>query len=334
MDGVVYVFPVAALVVGAMMKTLAIKAHRALLSFVHGIRAFSRGAAAFGKGGPLLGLLSQHWPLLLAGLSAIGAFFLTQSYAETKVLQERERLLPKGGLIEVLVAARDLGSGDIASPQTVAVRRMPQDWSLPGAITPLDFDSINQRRVVRAIKAGHPITIEHIRQGSAEHNGVRLEPGYRAISISVDEVSSVGGLIQPGERVDLWGSALPQIQPSEGGISSLTTDRTPVVPRARLIAENLRVLATGSKTERIPDQAAEQRGASSATAYATITLAVPVGLANLVLAGQLQGRLGIALRAPEELSGSAVVERRAEKSAPVTYAPIEILVGSADGGLR
>ena len=316
------------------MKNLVIKLHRALLDFVHRVCTFSRGTAILGKGGPLLGLLSQHWPLLLAGLSAIGAFFLTQSYAESKVMQERERLLPKGGLIEVLVAARDLGSGDIASPQTVAVRRMPQEWSLPGAIMPLDFDSINQRRVVRAIKAGHPLTVEHIRQGLAEQNGVRLEPGYRAISISVDEVSSVGGLIQPGDRVDLWGSALPQIPPSESGISSLPTDRTPVAPRARLIAENLRVLATGAKTERSSDQAAEQRGPNQAGTYATITLAVPVGLANLVLAGQLQGRLGIALRAAEELSRPAVVERRVEKSAPVTYAPIEILIGSAEGGLR
>ena len=135
------------------MKTLAIKVRRALLSFIHRVRPFSRGTAILSKGGPVLGLMSQHWPLLLAGLSAIGAFFLTQSYAESRVMQERERLLPKGGLIEVLVAARDLGSGDIASPQTIAVRRVPQDWSLPGAITPLDFDSINQRRVVRAIKA-------------------------------------------------------------------------------------------------------------------------------------------------------------------------------------
>ena len=316
------------------MKTLAIKAHSALLSFAYRIQTVSRRAAVLGKGNPFLGLLSQHWPLLLAGLAAIGAFFLTQSYAETKVMQERERLLPKGGLIEVLVAARDLGSGDIASRQTVAVRRMPQDWSLPGAITPLDFDSVNQRRVVRAIKAGHPITVDHIRQGSAEQNGVRLEPGYRAISISVDEVSSVGGLIQPGDRVDLWGAALPLIQPSEGGISSLAAERMPVAPRARLVAENLRVLATGARTERILDHAKEQREASSAVAYSTITLAVPGSLANLVLAGQLQGRLGIALRAAEELPRSAAVGRREEKPAPATYSPIEILIGSTDGGLR
>jgi pilus assembly protein CpaB len=317
-----------------MMKTLATTLRSALLFCIHRIRSLGQGATVSGKGSVFLGLLGQHWPLMLAGLAAVGAFFLTQSYAETKVMQERDRLLPKGGLIEVLVAARDLGAGDIASAQTIAVRRMPQDWSLPGAITPLDFDSINQRRMVQAIKAGHPITVEHIRQGSADQNGVRLEPGYRAISISVDEVSSVGGLIQPGDRVDLWGSALPQVQPPESGIASLTADRAPVAPRARLIAENLRVLATGTKTERSSDLAPEQRGAGSGAAYSTITLAVPVSFANLVLAGQLQGRLGIALRAAEDLPRLAVVEHRAEKSAQVTYAPVEILVGSAEGGLR
>ena len=136
-------------------------------------------------------------PLLLAGLSAIGAFFLTQSYAETKVLQERERLLPKGGLIEVLVAARDLGSGDIASPQTVAVRRMPQDWSLPGAITPLDFDSINQRRVVRSGQglADRTLSIQSIKDVSS----ARLKLGIRSLLniFGRDLLSTMGFVSSP-----------------------------------------------------------------------------------------------------------------------------------------
>lgn len=302
-------------------------------AFAH-FRALSNPAIGLHRGKVPLSLLRQHWPLLLAGFSAVGAFWLTQSYAETRVLQERERLLPKGGLIEVLVAARDLGSGDIANSQTVAVRRMPQDWSLPGAITPLDFDSINQRRLVRAVKAGHPITVEHLRQGTAELNGVRLEAGYRAISLSVDEVSSVGGLIQPGDRIDLWGSAPPQTPSSEGPIASLTSERAVLAPRARLIAENLRVLATGARTERASDPTPEQRSLNSGTPYATITLAVPVSLANLVLAGQLQGRLGIALRAAEDTPRLAAVDRKSDKATSTTHAPIEILIGSADGVAR
>lgn len=321
---------VAAIKMGDLIKRL----RNTLIETFARFRPQSSPATGPRKGKLPLGLLRQHWPLLLAGFSAVGAFLLTQSYAETRVLQERERLLPKGGLIEVLVAARDLGSGDIANPQTVAVRRMPQDWSLPGAITPLDFDAINQKRLIRPVKAGHPITVEHLRQGPAQLNGVRLEAGYRAISLSVDEVSSVGGLIQPGDRIDLWGSAPPQAPNSEGTIASLTAERAIFTPRARLIAENLRVLATGARTERLSDPTPEHRSPNSGSPFSTITLAVPVSLANLVLAGQLQGRLGIALRAAGDIPRSTAMDRKSGQPPPTAYAPIEILIGSVDGVTR
>lgn len=279
--------------------------------------------------------LHRHWVVGAAVLAAIIAFVMTQHYAASKVLQERERLLPQGGLVEVLVAARDLSIGDIVSPVTVAVRRMPQDWSLPNSITPLDFDAIHQRPVIKPLKAGHPITADHLRQSAGASTGLKLNSGFRAVSIPVDEVSSVGGLIQPGDRIDLWSSAIPAASQSEGAIISLTAERAPMQPQARLIAENLLVLATGGQTDRSAELAASTaRGAAARSAYSTLTLAVPAGVANLVLGGHLQGRMGVALRAAEAPASAAHVASAGRRVEFTRNGPIEILIGSAEGAAR
>lgn len=283
----------------------------------------------------LVKVFRRHWALGAAALAAVVAFLMTQHYATNKVLQERERLLPQGGLIEILVAARDLAAGDIVSPLTVAVRRMPQDWSLPNSMTPLDFDAIHQRPVIRPLRAGHPITTDHLRQSADDSGNFRLESGFRAVSISVDEVSSVGGLIQPGDRIDLWSSATPLVAQPEGAIISLTTERMPAQPQARLIAENLLVLATGGKTERAATPvSAGPRAAAIGNAYSTLTLAVPAGIANLVLGGQLQGRIGVALRSSEVSASAAQNAVPGHRKFTSRNGPVEILIGSTEGGVR
>ncbi|MBU3725850.1 MAG: Flp pilus assembly protein CpaB [Burkholderiaceae bacterium] len=281
-------------------------------------------------------VLRRHWVLGVAMLTAVAAFLMTQQYASSKVRQERERLLPRGGLVEVLVAARDLSAGDVVSPLTVAVRRIPQDWSLPTSITPLDFDAIHQRPLVKPLKGGHPITTDHLRQSLGVVDSFRLEAGFRAISIAVDEVSSVGGLIQPGDRIDLWSSPAAVTNPTDGAIISLSAERSPMQPQARLIAENLLVVATGSKTERAGDSAlTATRGAAIGNSYSTITLAVPAGVANLVLGGQLQGRVGIALRAAEQASNAVARKSTLDSRAGgARGGPVEILIGSTEGATR
>ncbi len=270
-------------------------------------------------------LLQRYWVLGFGVFAAGLAFWSTQWYAETKVAAERARVIPKGGYVEVLVAARDLSSGDRATAETIAVRRVPADWVLPNSLRPGDFDAVNQQLLSQGLHAGHPLTTDHIRQRKAGASPLDLEPGFRAVSISVDEVTSVGGLIQPGDRIDLWAAAL-QIPPSPTGMVAITEAKSPE-RKAQMIAENLRVLATGQRTDRT--QAGDQPGPN--VAYSSLTLAVPASVAALVLGGQFQGRLGIALRASSE---SKPVITGLKGSSPLQQGPVEILVGGLDGGVQ
>lgn len=276
---------------------------------------------------PWAELLRRHWTVGLGLVAAFFAFWATQRYAEDQVALERDRMLPRGGLVEVLVAARDLAEGDRASAETVAVRQVPRDWALPNALHPVDFDSLNQLPINKSLKAGHPITLDHLRQGALVSSSLQLEPGFRAVSISVDEVSSVGGLIQPGDRVDLWGASAITTPVDSGALHSVGGDRTAQTRQARLVAENLVVIATGQRTER----AVGPSGTASPPTYGSITLAVPAIVAAYVLGGQFQGRLGIALRGATD---KALAQARSNPTVrATTTGPVEILVGGLEGAL-
>jgi pilus assembly protein CpaB len=265
--------------------------------------------------------------MIAVGLAAaLFAFWATQQYAREQVSAERERLLPRGGFVEVLVAARGLEAGERISPETIAIRQIPGDWMLPTSLRPHDFDSVNQALLARTLEAGHPLTLDHLRQSKAMQSGVVLEAGTRAISIAVDEVSSVGGLIQPGDRVDLWGTALTLGGAETGPLVPLQSDDARGARPAKLVAENLRVIATGQQTERLDKDHQAERGA-----YSSITLAVPTRVAAAVLGGQFQGRLGIALRSPADTTPLRTKRNVASKPREL---PVEILIGGIDGGLQ
>lgn len=266
--------------------------------------------------------VQRYWVVGVGLVAAAAAFWATQWYAEEKVAAERARVIPKGGFVEVLVAARDLTGGDRVTAETVAVRRIPADWVLPSSLRPGDFDAVNQQSLSQAISAGHPLTTDHLRQRKAGASQLDLEPGLRAISVSVDEVTSVGGLIQPGDRIDLWAAALPMTT-AQTGLVTITDQKQPE-RRAQIVAENLRVLATGHRTERT---AATDRPESNMP-YSSVTLAVPASVAALVLGGQFQGRLGIALRSSAEIKSAIVTTKGA---AMTSAGPVEILVGGLEG---
>ncbi len=274
----------------------------------------------------VMAAVRRHWVVGMGVLAAILAFWTTQQYAEQRVEQERLRMLPKGGMMDVLVASRDLTVGDVASPTTIAVRRVPKEWVLPETLGPLDFDSVHQRPLAQALRAGHPLTVVHLQTTASSSNGLALGSGYRAISIPVDEVSSVGGLIQPGDRIDLWAAPAAAANTDGSAFATVPLERTS--RGARLVAENLRVIATGMRTERT--SSGPSNGASQG--YGSVTVAVPSSVAATVLSGQFQGRLSLALRAPEE--SIALNRSNAVQGLKPSLPPVEILLGGLEGGMQ
>ncbi|WP_372585773.1 Flp pilus assembly protein CpaB, partial [Burkholderia vietnamiensis] len=90
------------------------------------------------------------------------------------------------------------------------------------------------------VEAGAPIRADNvIAAGAPDFLAAALQPGMRAISVPVDDVSGNAGLIQPGDFVDV---VLTQ---QIGGSAT-----TPGTFEAETVVRRARVLAVGSEFQR------------------------------------------------------------------------------------
>jgi pilus assembly protein CpaB len=110
------------------------------------------------------------------------------------------------------------------------------------------------------------------------NEGLKVPPGMRAVSISIDKVKGVSGLIQPGDHVDV-----------------IAVPRTNNTSRAATILRGILVLAIGNTIETAsgtpPPQFANME---------TVTLSLTPRQADLIAAADIQTTLRLSLRSPNE----------------------------------
>jgi pilus assembly protein CpaB len=123
--------------------------------------------------------------------------------------------------------------------------------------------------------AGQPITnTEIVHANAAGFMAAMLNPGMRAISITITTDSGAGGFILPNDRIDL--------------ILSQKFGSNPPRVRARTILGNVRVLAV--------DQTFKQDKDTKTVIGKTATLEMTPAQAELVEMAQNQGSLSMSLR--------------------------------------
>src|ERR1041385_9127930 len=129
----------------------------------------------------------------IALLSAAGlTWFL---YANTVVPKQEKRSV-------VMVAARDLPVGTML--KRTDLRRVAVNIrDLPKGALFTEKDALN-RVLLYPVSINEPLTLSKLsRPSTAEGVAATIEPGYRAVSVQINDVSSVAGFIQPGSRVDV-----------------------------------------------------------------------------------------------------------------------------------
>lgn len=213
------------------------------------------------------------------GLLAAGALALHVRERERQI-EARARL----DMVERIVAARDLAAGTRLAPDDLAVRSFPARWVGSDTLPLARLGELEGRILTAAVRAGDALVPAHAMQPQtafSEH----LAPGRRAITLPVDQVNSLSGLLQPGDLIDLY----------------VSFDHR----RRRLTAPLLQgvlVLATGRETR-------TSGVGSEESSYSTVTLdAAPEDVVKLVAARQA-GTLTAILRHP----GDARADRRAAR---------------------
>ncbi len=198
---------------------------------------------------------------------------------------ERAKLVPKVRAIDVVVAKRNLKPGDVVSGDTMAVRPVPQEFVASNAIRPDKFDGFVGAKLSQALKAGEALVSASLAGADIATFSSKVKPGIRAMTVAVDEVNSVSGMLQPGDHIDLLLSVKPPASTLAGpGVQGPEI----TVP----LLQDILVLATGKQVR--PGQGDDLGNRS----FNAITVEVSPEQAQKLVVAQRGGKLTAMLRNP------------------------------------
>jgi pilus assembly protein CpaB len=218
--------------------------------------------------------------LAVAGITAglIKRYLSGQRNGETAVAE-----VDTVGVINILVATRDLPAGTIIGENEFAWSKWPEDK------TKKDFfgegegvlDGLKGKVIRRSIGTGEPLTRGRVfTPGEGSHMAGILRAGMRAVSIEVDAVSGVSGFVSAGDKVDVFLYQIREIRGSgQGGGRERRRYAEPVLM-------NVQVLAV--------DQTVSDLG-GDATLSKTATLEVTPKQAEVIAVAREMGKLSLAL---------------------------------------
>ncbi len=213
--------------------------------------------------------------LTLGGLAAyVASNYLSERMAE---IDARATDIDK---VQVVVAKISLPAGAPISPDTVAVREIPRPWAHSGAITPDQFSRAESLALAYPAAVGEPILWAQLEGRRAPTFSARLQSGQRAVTVPVDEISSLSGMVEPGDHIDIVVSVRNETR-------SFTFTLLQSIP----------VLATGSRVDTDTHDAQGQT-----RSYTTITLDTSPEDAKRVIAAREIGRVTALLRAPGDIT--------------------------------
>lgn len=177
--------------------------------------------------------------------------------------------------VKILVANQKLSQGDLLSAKHLKWVEWPGASVPDGAFASTEAlfgrDHNDQRYVTRSIEPGEPILDARI--SAPNQAGTikdKLPPGYRAVSIRVDDKTGVAGFVSVGDHVDVL-----LLHSPEGELVS------------EVLLQNIEVLAV--------DQVIDSERTNPRLAR-TVTILVTTHQAQLVSLAQQKGQLSLVLR--------------------------------------
>jgi pilus assembly protein CpaB len=197
------------------------------------------------------------------------------------------------GTVKLVVAQRAIVPGDALTVADLELRTITADALPEGAH--LEASELIGRAAQTQIARGKPVLESMLApRGSPTGLQALVPPGMRAMTIEVNEFSSVGGMVTPGARVDI-------ISTMQNAGHSETMSRT--------IAQNVLVKAVGKATGPTSETAEDQKPAKSVTLLVTSKQAEAIQLASV------SGRPWLVLRGGTDssitpLSGTTLADLR------------------------
>lgn len=210
---------------------------------------------------------------IVAGtIAALGSMnLLTQKLAE---IEARKRSAQQ---VVLVVPKNNLKVGTVLKPENVATRPFPREWAPSGAIMSDQFARAAGSILAHPVGAGEAIMWAHLETKREPNFSATLAPGRRAVTVPVNSISSISGMLQPGDLIDL----IVTVRGKARNNKTFT------------LLQSVTVLATGKYTT--PGQNEADR-----RTYRTVTLDTSPEDAKRVISARNLGSITALLRAPND----------------------------------
>jgi pilus assembly protein CpaB len=222
-------------------------------------------------------------PLILSIALGAAAVLMVRNYITGEKKAMKKGLEP----VRIVVARRNIPANEPLEVEWVAARAVPKKFVHANAIYPEEVDLIISRELVYPIRAGDPILWMDFKGGERYRGfSTMIKESERAMTVRVDEMSTIAGLIQPGDHIDMLGT-FKRTSDSRDSRNELETTIT--------LLQNVVVLATGQITS------ARSGMRKDRSASGMLTILVTPEEAALLIHAQRVGKLYNVLRNPEDI---------------------------------
>lgn len=180
-------------------------------------------------------------------------------------------------LNNVVVAKTEIPVGAKITAEQVTLLPIPNGSAPEGAFRKLE-DAVDRVAVI-PIGVREPVTNLKLAPAGTESGlSAVIPPGYRALTVKVDEIVGVSGFVMPGSYVDVVAVIIP-----------VAANAAAQGPISKIVLQNIKVLASGAKL----DSPSDQR--QPAQVNAVTLLVTPEQAEKLVLAAN-ESKLQLVMR--------------------------------------
>ncbi|MFN8060494.1 MAG: Flp pilus assembly protein CpaB [Vicinamibacterales bacterium] len=224
-----------------------------------------------------------------------------------------QQLLELASMKDVVVSTQDILENTVIDEQNVATIQVPSKYVQPQAVT--DVREILGRVTSVAVPKSAQIVGTYLEDVSRSALAYEVPRGQRAITVAVSDVTGVGGLIRPGNYVDVMGTFQFGRPVARQGLQVVYEDEK---TETRLLMQNVQVVAVEKQHRRgrpLPRTSGQEAAAGAVESAAeqqqqadvrnVTVLVAPKQAQELILAQEI-GTLTMALRST--LDGGQVVD--------------------------
>lgn len=235
---------------------------------------------------PILVKLAPLISVMLMGAAAAGLGYYYLRSSEQETVANLEKKADKA-LKTVVVPTKPLLAGTAVTMDMVASRPVPATFVHTDALTPDTFSRFSGQELTVNVEPGMPLLATFFAPKRKVFSD-EIEPGVRAITIPVDEISSISGLLRAGDRIDFMFVA-EQKNDSDGAFVVPLLQDVIVRATGKITAEEFAARRKLSVPSASDDPYAKQ-------SFSTVTVGLQPKDAQKLILAQRMGKIIAALR--------------------------------------